>query len=157
MLTTDNAMLMVLTAPNGALNSRWVLSQRSYTLGRQSSCDICLPSRLVSRKHARLFHTNGGFFVEDLGSKNGTYINGQPITQAKPLCDGDVLQIGLAYRLSFIGKEETAPVGDKQEPTLQLDPQQKEVRVCAQLVDPPLALTQFYLLKLLLDAQVYLV
>ena len=158
MLANDNAMLMVLSAPNETFNSRWVLSQAVYILGRDLACDICLPCRLVSRRHARLFHMTNGFFIEDLGSKNGTYINGEPITQAKPLYDGDVLQIGTTYRFSFVDKEETAPV--TQQPkiaVLQLDPSRKQVRVDGQLIDPPLATAQFALLQLLLDAQGHLV
>lgn len=46
-------------------------------LGRQESCDIVLPDESISRNHARIFMENESYFVEDLGSTNGTFVNGK--------------------------------------------------------------------------------
>ncbi|MFA0733244.1 MAG: hypothetical protein LKKZDAJK_001686 [Candidatus Fervidibacter sp.] len=56
----------------------------------------------VSRRHCRLFHQGEQFFVEDLGSTNGTKLNGQalPPNQPRPIKDGDILELGL-LRLTF--------------------------------------------------------
>ena len=124
-------------------------------LGRHPACDIYLPDRQISREHARLFHTADGFFVEDLGSKNGTFVNGEPVTRPTSIRDGDLLQIGLAYRLSFIGAEGTVPLGiDAQDNfAIRLDPDTKQVWIEGTELDPPLSHAQFDLLAMLLHAR----
>ena len=52
------------------------LGEEEVTIGRSSECDIRLPDDTVSGKHARIVFRNEGFVLEDLGSKNGTYVNG---------------------------------------------------------------------------------
>jgi pSer/pThr/pTyr-binding forkhead associated (FHA) protein len=52
------------------------LGEGEVTIGRSSGCDIQLPVNTVSGKHARIVFRNEGFVLEDLGSKNGTYVNG---------------------------------------------------------------------------------
>lgn len=66
------------------------------TLGRADSNDVVFISKTVSRDHARLFERNGRWFVEDLGSLNGTVLNGQRIPPRTPLNlrHGDRLQLG---------------------------------------------------------------
>ena len=56
-----------------------VLTQQ--TIGRQSDCDIAIPSEEISRRHAQVKPTPAGLMVEDLGSSNGTFINGQRVQQ----------------------------------------------------------------------------
>lgn len=55
--------------------------QNSAVIGRQSECEISIPSEEVSRRHAELKVTPDGIMVEDLGSSNGTYINDRRITR----------------------------------------------------------------------------
>ena len=52
-------------------------------IGRHSECDICLPADEVSRKHAKLQVTAEGLFLEDLGSANGSFVNGKRVRQTK--------------------------------------------------------------------------
>ena len=59
------------------------------TVGRSDDCDITLPSSKVSRQHARFSAADGGVTVEDLGSSNGTRLNGRAIASAQALMDGD--------------------------------------------------------------------
>ncbi|MEX0585139.1 MAG: FHA domain-containing protein, partial [Pirellulales bacterium] len=62
-------------------------------LGRDPECDQVLDYPMVSWRHARMLRTADGFFVEDLGSTNGTYVNGQRISGRVPLRAGDVIAL----------------------------------------------------------------
>lgn len=64
-------------------------------VGRDPACSISLPNdSSVSRQHARFSWQNGLPVVEDLGSRNGTFLNGARITQARPISSGDEIRIG---------------------------------------------------------------
>src|SRR5262244_2775646 len=64
------------------------------TIGRQEGNTIRLTERNVSRRHARLVRQNGHVLIEDLGSYNGTRINGERIQGQSEISDGDLIQIG---------------------------------------------------------------
>ncbi len=68
--------------------------REEITIGRQEGNTIRLTERNVSRRHARLMRQNGHVVVEDLGSSNGTRINGERISGQSPIKDGDLIQIG---------------------------------------------------------------
>jgi hypothetical protein len=72
------------------------------TIGRSPDCEIFLDDVTVSRRHAVLELREGSFFIEDLGSLNGTFLNRRRIESGE-LADGDELQIG-KYRLTFLLK-----------------------------------------------------
>uniref|UniRef100_A0A7J2T859 FHA domain-containing protein n=1 Tax=Ignisphaera aggregans TaxID=334771 RepID=A0A7J2T859_9CREN len=55
------------------------LKEGEYIIGRDPSCQVVLTDPYVSKKHVRLFYRDGKWYVEDLGSRNGTYINGEDI------------------------------------------------------------------------------
>ena len=68
---------------------------RELTVGRGAGCAIVLgDDTYASQLHARLFQQNGEGYVEDLGSTNGTYVNGKAITGATRLRRGDQVQFG---------------------------------------------------------------
>src|SRR3954470_16338112 len=62
-------------------------------LGRHPDCDIVLDVGAVSRQHAQIMVVNGEYFVEDLKSRNGTFVNGQAIQGRQKLSENDRLKI----------------------------------------------------------------
>jgi len=73
---------------------------RNYSLygpleiGRGTGCDISIPNRFVSTHHARIAPQNGAWVLEDLGSTNGTLVNGEPLDTPYPLKPGDRVTVG---------------------------------------------------------------
>ncbi len=67
---------------------------RETILGRSGDIDIALADRLASRRHAMIRHTDGQWLLEDLESRNGTWLDGRAV-QAEPLHDGSVVRIGM--------------------------------------------------------------
>ena len=70
-------------------------------IGRASECQVSLTSSTVSRHHAQILIAAGEVVLEDLGSKNGTLLNGSRIERTAPLRDGDEIRLGsiaLTYR-----------------------------------------------------------
>lgn len=82
--------------------ARLLDAERAHTLntgvnllGRDLDCSVLLESTGVSRHHARITITDESALLEDAGSKNGTWLNGQRIDSAVPLKDGDLIRIGI--------------------------------------------------------------
>ena len=76
------------------------LSGRRVVVGRLADCDICVEDANASRQHAAFVQVDDAWHVEDLGSTNGTKVNGGRIAGRVPLADGDVIGIGIT-RLVF--------------------------------------------------------
>ena len=65
------------------------------TVGRAAGCGVALPDdTFVSQLHARVFRREGDFYIEDLGSTNGTYLNGKKVSAASVMRKGDRVQVG---------------------------------------------------------------
>jgi hypothetical protein len=147
--------LPVLIAQTGKLNgSRWVLEGEQTRIGRGPECELVIPDRQVSRTHARIVHTAEGYYLEDLGSKNGTHVNGAPVEGRVLLQDGDIIQVALAMKLVFVGTEATIPLRPAGAATLDLgrlrmDPEAHRVWVDQAELDPPLSPPQYRMLELL--------
>ncbi len=62
-------------------------------IGRLPDCGLILEHDTVSRHHARIVHQEGSYYIEDLGSCNGTLVNGQPVTNRLELSEGDTITI----------------------------------------------------------------
>lgn len=136
---------------------RWELKQETITIGRHASCDIVLLDRRVSRFHARITRQGKNFVLEDLGSKNGTFVNGISVSAPVPLKDGDEIAIAFAFKFLFVDTEATAPVAPESEPLLKLDKASRKVWVKGKELIPPLSPLQFRLLELLYDASGHIV
>lgn len=76
----------VLTFPSG--------DRSRFTIGRDSGCDMVLPDPTVSRWHAGLRREPGGWLLDDLGSTNGTLVNGWRVRAWVPVRDGDLVSFG---------------------------------------------------------------
>jgi len=81
-----------------------VLPQAEASLGRAGENDVVLEASGVSRRHARIFFRAGRYYAEDLGSQNGTRVNGAPLPKPRPLETGDALEVGEVV-LSFQGPD----------------------------------------------------
>ncbi len=85
----------------------------SAVIGRHSDCDICLPLEEISRHHARIELTAEGLYVEDMGSANGTFVNGNKVRRAK-LNPGDELMLDtVRFLLQSPGAEAARKVAKK--------------------------------------------
>lgn len=70
------------------------LEGRPLLMGRAQDADLVLVDDYASGRHARLFPQGTRWFLEDLGSTNGTYVNGAPVTRAVPVGPGTAIRIG---------------------------------------------------------------
>ena len=85
-------VVMVMFRADGQRRS-FSISREMTVIGRREDCDLRIPLSDVSRKHCRLIQNGEAIKVEDLGSSNGTYINGERVQQAEVVA-GDTLQVG---------------------------------------------------------------
>jgi FHA domain/Transcriptional regulatory protein, C terminal len=72
----------------------WPLSEGSNVVGRDLDCGVRIDSATLSRRHAQIVVTSTEATVEDLGSKNGTHVNGRRVQQRVVLGNGDRIQVG---------------------------------------------------------------
>jgi chromosome segregation ATPase len=82
-----------LTCLTGDAPRHYVLTKPSTTMGRSSQCDIQILTHFVSREHARIAVTQGGAFIEDLGSTNGVFVNSVRVDRHE-LHHGDLVTVG---------------------------------------------------------------
>ena len=97
-------LVLLYAEPFESLPAVWLLRKSEHVLGRESD-DLLLPVSAVSRKHATLTREDGSWIVRDLGSRNGTLLNGRPISQAT-LENMDELRVGDAIMKFVEGNAE---------------------------------------------------
>jgi pSer/pThr/pTyr-binding forkhead associated (FHA) protein len=78
-------------------------------IGRAPECDLFVPQDAVSSRHCRLTATAQGFFLEDLGSSNGTYVNGKKVTTRIEVHAADTITLGKAVPMPWPTLAETIP------------------------------------------------
>lgn len=84
-----------LTVTEGSLAGTTLsLMESGVLLGRNPECTLVLDDDFASGRHARIFRRDGGWFVEDLGSTNGTYLGSSKLTTPRPVEVGSTLRIG---------------------------------------------------------------
>jgi hypothetical protein len=93
---------LVIRAGGGRAGESFPLDGERLTVGRRPDSDIFLDDVTVSRDHAVLVRRGKDYFLDDLGSLNGTYVNRRRI-ESHRLADGDELQIG-KYKLAYLSR-----------------------------------------------------
>src|SRR4029077_2983938 len=97
------AHLVIRKGPNAG--QRLLLNKDTFILGRSPECDLPIPSPSISRQHARLLRVEDRWFIEDMLSRNGTYLNNQSVAARKALKKNDRIRI-CAFEAEF----EEAPI-----------------------------------------------
>ncbi len=87
----------------------YLLSQPPAILGREAACDISIANDQVSRRHARISLEGAAHVIEDLGSSNGTFVNGERLTGPRALKSGDEIRLGTGVVLRFAAPELASP------------------------------------------------
>lgn len=113
------------------------LEKNELFIGRDLSNDVVINDPEISRRHSRLFLQGGSYAVEDMGSTNGTSVNGQRLAGPYVLRSGDVLTFGerivLAFEIAQTGSDSTIQAGGiQQNPT-----QQPAAPIAAPAYPPP--------------------
>jgi DNA-binding winged helix-turn-helix (wHTH) protein len=150
----------LLVAQSGQLaGQRWQLKHRML-IGRDSTCDIVIPDRQISRHHARITPTSAGVLLEDLGSKNGTHWNGHRVDDTVVLQDGDNLQVAYAQQFTFVSSDATLPLDSEETDyqsmdtgVLRIEKRSRRVWIGNAEVVPPLSVSQYKLLEVLYENQ----
>ena len=103
---TDGFRLVMSQGPQPG--QTFSLEKDSTSLGRDPGNDITIDDPQVSRQHARIVRQGGLMVVEDLGSTNGTFVNGVRLTGSHTLASGDMIGLGDVVALTYYGVGMTA-------------------------------------------------
>lgn len=99
--TGEHVALLWLLDLNGVdVDKSFELSDEQVIIGRHEDCAVCLRGNTVSRRHGQLRHADGQYYLSDLGSTNGTLLNGEALVGEEQLHDRDEIGIGI-YKLIF--------------------------------------------------------
>ncbi len=143
----ESALLIQYDGPT--IVRRWLLDKDVTRIGRLPDNEIAIDDRWVSRYHAEIRREATRYTVHDVGSKNGTYLNGQRLAMPHALRDGDQISVAPLYVLTFVDYAATAPLPGQQARPLELDATTRSVLVGGQPLDPPLSQIQYDFLALL--------
>lgn len=84
-------------------NGKKITLTAKIILGRSSSCDVVIDDMLVSRQHAEIQQIKSAFFIKDLGSRNGTFVNDKKVPEGKylKLSPNDVIRLGSKIEITL--------------------------------------------------------
>jgi len=117
-----------LTDPNGQEHH---LPAQAATIGRALGCDVVIASKKISRENTRIRREGRHWYVEDLGSTNGTTLNGERIMTVLNLRDGDSIMVG---DVTFIFHDPDTTIRENPVPDLEVDTTAGVVRVNRKVV-----------------------
>ena len=121
-------MAKLVLSMNGVVQGEYELNQERLTIGRKPDNDIPIDNLAVSGKHALIITILDDSFLEDLGSTNGSYVNGK-LVKKHALKDGDVIAIG-KHELKYVNEHATAD-DDEFEKTMIIKPGSASAAVAA--------------------------
>jgi len=98
----ESGAALVIRAGGGRAGESFTVTNDRVSIGRSPDAGVFLDDVTVSRNHALLVRRREGFYIDDLGSLNGTYVNRRRI-ESHLLADGDEIQVG-KYKLSYLEK-----------------------------------------------------
>ncbi|MDF1500432.1 MAG: FHA domain-containing protein [Anaerolineales bacterium] len=98
-MTSSAFRIIVRTGPNPGTVTE--LTKEVSLIGRDVTNDVVIGDAEVSRQHARITRTPGGYVLEDLGSTNGTFVNGERLTTPRILNPGDLIAFGETVTITF--------------------------------------------------------
>ena len=112
-------MAILTSADESVLKKKFTLAKEPVVIGRHPDCEIHIDDGSVSRRHAQVVYQDGAYFVEDLDSRNGTFLNDQQIYQPTKLYDDSVIRV---CDISFVFQSSDLPGGTvRPRPTLNKD------------------------------------
>jgi pSer/pThr/pTyr-binding forkhead associated (FHA) protein len=157
-MSSTNKESPVILANNGPLKGmNWNISE-NLSIGRDPGCDITINDRQVSRVHAQLKTSKfNEIILEDLDSKNGTYVNGEVIDKSVVLKDGDEIKIALVQEFVFVSSDATLPLDHSHlveistSRKLYIEQKARRVWVGEKELTPPLSVSQYALLLYLYE------
>lgn len=98
--TEHIARLWLLDLTGEHVERVYELSDEQVIIGRRDDCAVSLAGNTISRRHARIRHQEGQYFISDLGSTNGTMLNSETLVGEEQLRDRDEIGVGI-YKLIF--------------------------------------------------------
>lgn len=102
---------------DGGQHRQFKVHKDATVIGRREDCDLRIALGAVSRKHCRLILTEDAIEIEDLGSSNGTFVNGSK-TQRSALAPGDTIQVGpVVFVVQINGEPPLADAKPRSRPT----------------------------------------
>lgn len=117
MTTSGSFKLTLVNAQSSAPSKEFELVRSEYVIGRDDGVDIVISTPAVSRRHARVMLEGDGYIIEDLGSSNGTFVNGDRLIGRRKLQHGDEVRLGQAITLRY-----STPVEEEAEKTAMRPP-----------------------------------
>ncbi len=102
-MALQSAQLTMRSGPNPG--KVFVITKEETMIGRDTGNDVVINDAEISRKHARIVMSAGGYVLEDLGSTNGTFVNGQRLMGPHSLTSGELIMFGENVSLSFEAPE----------------------------------------------------
>lgn len=87
--------ILQLRCVTGGVNLQFIVNKDRFLIGRQADVDGCITgSKLVGRTHAQISRSNGMYYLSDLKSRNGTFLNSTRVMQPALISDGDLIRFG---------------------------------------------------------------
>lgn len=86
--------LLLLVTSGSLTGSQFEVDPQGVTMGRGADNAISVPDRMLSRRHVHIYFANGAYWLIDLGTVNGTHVNGEPVMDSRQLDTGDEIHIG---------------------------------------------------------------